>query len=183
MPDSSEGRVERLDGSYVIHFERRFSRPVAAVWDALTKPEQLKDWVGAGEVEVDLVPGGRIVTRTTEPPEVVAAIVAEADEEALERTDTILRVEAPRLFEHTFGGSPTSIVRWELEPDGDGCLLRLSHTEPGAVDREGTSSFLAGWHDLLDMLGQMLEVERARWEPSSMERWEAYKARYAALIG
>ena len=180
MPDTQDGTLERIDNGYVIRFERYYPSPPEAVWQALTEPEQLKQGTGAGEIEVDLVAGGRFVSRTRGPPALVEAILAEGG--ALETTDTILRVEAPRLLEHTFSGSPTSVIRWELSPQAEGCFLRLTHTEH--TDTEGTqrASFLAGWHDLLDSLGEVLAGTRDT-ANASRERWEAYKQRYSDQLG
>jgi uncharacterized protein YndB with AHSA1/START domain len=175
MPDTQSGTLERTGDGYAIRFERRFDSAVDVVWRALTEPEQLKQWTGAGEVEIDLVAGGRFVSRVTGPPQLVETILAEGG--ALETHDTVLRVEPPRLLEHTFNGSPASVVSWELSPDGPGCLLRLTHTE--RADTEGTqkASYLAGWHDLLDSLAEVVAGAR---EPGtwSLERWERYKQRY-----
>jgi uncharacterized protein YndB with AHSA1/START domain len=180
MPDTPNGTLEQTENGYVIRFERFYPSPVEAVWLALTEPEQMKHWSGAGEFEVVLVEGGRLVSRVTGPPELVETILAEGG--PLETADTILRVEAPSLLEHTFNGSSTSVVRWELSQEPGGCLLRLTHTEGG--DTEGTqqASFLAGWHDLLDSIGEVLAgtKDTASW---SLERWETYKQRYSEQLG
>jgi uncharacterized protein YndB with AHSA1/START domain len=174
-----DGAHEVIDGRHFLRFERRFAHPIERVWAALTEPEQLKLWFNADEIELDLVEGGRFSTRVTGPSELVAAIVQEAGEAALETQDTVVRVQPPRLFEHTFGGSATSVVRWELQPDGDGCLLRLSHTEPIDFQDEHASRDLAGWHDLLAQLASMLEGRPGQF---SMQRWQELKASYAAKL-
>ena len=97
----ADGTIEEVDGRYVLRFERRFRHPVEKVWDAITRPERITQWFGEGEVDLDLVEGGKFHFRTTGPPELVEAIVAEAGEEALVAHDTVLRVDPPRLFEHT----------------------------------------------------------------------------------
>jgi uncharacterized protein YndB with AHSA1/START domain len=177
---TADGTLEEVDGQYILHFERRFAHPVERVWAAITEPAELVKWVGANEIELDLAPGGRLVSRTT-APELVDAIQAEVGEDApLETEDTVLRVEPPRLFEHTFGGVPTSIARWELEPDGTGCILRLAHTEPAGFPAEDAPRDLAGWHTLLDMLGQALDGQPVDWAKSD---WDAHRDRYRARMG
>jgi uncharacterized protein YndB with AHSA1/START domain len=161
----------------VIRFERRLAHPVERVWDALTRPDQLRQWVGQAEIELDLVEGGRIHTRTTGPPDLVEAIVAEAGEQALETDDTVLRVEPPQVYEHTFGGVPDSVVRWELFPEGDGCRLVLTHTEPPGFPSADAPRDLAGWHTLLEMLERLLDGRPGVW---SLGRWEEHRDRYAA---
>jgi uncharacterized protein YndB with AHSA1/START domain len=172
----ADGTVEEVDGRYVLRFERRFKHPVEKVWDAITRPERMKEWMGEAEVELELVEGGRLDTHTTGPPELVDAIIAEAGEDMLVAHDTVLRVEPPVLFEHTFGGDPGSIARWELQRDGDGTRLTLTHTEPSGFDAENGPRDLSGWHQLLDLLGSALDGKPVPW---LKERWENLRDRYA----
>jgi len=72
----ADGTIEEVDGRYVLRFERRFRHPVEKVWDAITRPERITQWFGEGEVDLDLVEGGKFHFRTTGPPELVEAIVA-----------------------------------------------------------------------------------------------------------
>jgi Activator of Hsp90 ATPase homolog 1-like protein len=92
--------------------------------------------------------------------------------------NTVLRVEPPSVFEHTFG-DPDSVVRWELTPDGDGCRLDLTHTEPPAfaISEHGPRD-LAGWHALLELLAESLDDKPTEWR---VERWEDLRDRYAAM--
>lgn len=174
---SQDGTVEEVDGRYTIRFERRFKHPIEKVWEAITTPERIKEWMGEVEVDLDLVEGGQMDTRTTGPPELVDAIIAEAGEGPLVANDTVLRVERPVLFEHTFGGDPGSIARWELRRDGDGTRLTLTHTEPPGFDVANGPRDLAGWHTLLDLLGSALDGKPMPW---LKERWEEHRDHYAA---
>ena len=47
----------------------------------------------------------------------------------IETVGRVLRLEPPHLLEHSWFDNqpPGSIVRWSLAPDGDGCLLTLTH--------------------------------------------------------
>ena len=117
--------------------------------------------------------------RTTGPPDLVEAIIREAGEEALVQQDTILRVEPPLLFERTFGGDPGSVARWELQHDADGCRLTLTHTVPQEFDRAHLPRTLAGWHQLLEQLGDALEGAQLAWRK---ERWEELRDHYAAKL-
>jgi uncharacterized protein YndB with AHSA1/START domain len=175
-PNSEYGTVEQIAGRWVLRFERRLPHARERVWDALTRPERLAEWFGQGDIDLDLVEGGKFETRTTGPPELVDAIIREAGEEALVQHNTVLRVEPPAVFEHTFG-DPDSVVRWELTADGDSTLLRLAHTEPPtfATSKDGPRD-LAGWHSLLEQLAQVLAGEQVDWR---VERWEALRDEYA----
>jgi uncharacterized protein YndB with AHSA1/START domain len=176
MPPA-DGTLEQIDGRAVIRFERRYPHPVERVWDAITRPEQLALWMGEGEVELELVEGGRFDVHTTGPSELVDAIVAEAGEESLVRRDTVLRVEPPFVLEHTFYGA-TSIVRWELRPDGDGCVLRLTHTQPDIGTAQAPSA-LAGWHAWLELLRQALDGRPAEW---TRRTWDGHRNAYVARL-
>jgi uncharacterized protein YndB with AHSA1/START domain len=176
----SDGTIEKIDGRYVLRFERRLDHPVERVWSALTRPEQLSQWFsGETQIELDLVEGGRYEMKTTGPPELVEAIVREAGRDALETRDTVLTVDAPHVFEHTFGGDPGSIARWELERDGDGCRLLLTHTEPSGFDAADAPRDLGGWHVLLDLMERSLAGAPGEW---TARHWEGHRDRYAAAL-
>ncbi len=92
----TDGTIEQIDGRYVLRFERRLPHPRQKVWEAITRPERLREWLlNQGDIELDLVEGGKFVVRTTGPRELVDAIIAEAGEEALVQHHTVLHVEPP----------------------------------------------------------------------------------------
>src|SRR5438093_1287629 len=77
-------------------------------------------------------------------------------------TGKILTWRPPRVFEHEWNVEPRkellkgekSIVRWELTPDGDGTILRITHrllTRPTAI------GFTSGIHAFLDRLEDELD--------------------------
>jgi uncharacterized protein YndB with AHSA1/START domain len=176
----ADGTVEKIDGRYVLRFERHFQHPVERVWDALTRPERIPEWWGEGEVALELVEGGKYDVRTTGPPELVEAVIAEAGEDGLTQHNTVLRVDPPVLFEHTFG-APDSIARWELQRDADGCRLTLTHTEPPSFDMaDDGPRDLGGWHTVLHRLGAVLDGKPVPWQK---EDWEEHRDRYAAKVG
>jgi uncharacterized protein YndB with AHSA1/START domain len=175
----ADGTIEKIDGRYVLRFERRLSHPVEQVWNAITRPERITQWFGEGDVELDLVEGGRFEIRTTGPPELVEAIIAEAGDVALVSHDTVLRVDPPFLFEHTFGSDPGSIARWELQRDGDGTRLTLTHTEPPGFDAVNAPRDLAGWHAVLDRLAAVIDGASIPWQK---DHWEKYRDHYAAAF-
>jgi uncharacterized protein YndB with AHSA1/START domain len=175
----TDGTIEEVDGRYLLRFERRFRHPVEKVWDAITRPERIPEWWGEGEVELELVEGGKYDVRTTGPPELVEAVIAEAGEGGLTQHNTVLRVDPPVLFEHTFG-APDSIARWELQRDADGCRLTLTHTEPRGFDIANGPRDLGGWHTALDRLGTVLDGKSVPWEK---EHWEGHRDRYADKLG
>lgn len=175
---SAYGSVEKIDGRWVLRFERRLRHPREKVWEALTRPDRMAVWLGEGDIDLELVEGGTFEVRTAGPPELVDAIIREAGEDALVQHNTVLRVEPPAVFEHTFG-DPDSVVRWELTPDGDGCRLSLTHTEPPefAISEHGPRD-LAGWHSLLEQIEKALDGNPVSWQA---KRWEALRDEYAPI--
>ena len=61
------------------------------------------------------------------------------------------------------------MVRWELLPDGDGCLLRLTHTMGAAAGADSPRA-LAGWHTVLDLLGRVLDGTPEPWTRAGWNR-------------
>jgi uncharacterized protein YndB with AHSA1/START domain len=176
---SEYGIVEQISGRWVLRFERRLPHSREKVWNAITRPERIGEWFSEGDVELDLVDGGKFEIRTTGPPQLVKAIIDEVGEQGLVQHNTVVHVDPPSVFEHTFG-DPNSLVRWTLTPDGDGTLVRLVHTVPPEFDMsdEGPRT-LAGWHELLDRLAQVLDGKPGDW---GLESWEARRDEYAARV-
>jgi uncharacterized protein YndB with AHSA1/START domain len=107
----------------VLYFARRFPHSVERVWAALTEPAQMSRWFPC-EVEADLRVGGTI-TLTFPGDEVDTAEITELD--------------PPKALGFTWSGER---LRWTLESDGQGCLLRLSNT---VLDQAWTANTAAGW--------------------------------------
>lgn len=167
----ADGVIRRTgEGEYEIVFRRRIRKPLEKVWAALTVPERIADWLGvvtpqeAGE----LVVGGRFELRFPHnndyrtPCQVVA-------------------VEPPRLFAWTWGlpaegASLANAIRFELAPDGDGCVLTL--TNPGLV-RPDLESVAAGWHTHLDALPGAADGVFTAW---SRDAEAVHLARYRDAI-
>jgi uncharacterized protein YndB with AHSA1/START domain len=155
---NADGTVERADdGRYVISFERHLPHPVARVWDALTRPDELIGWWGDADVELE--EGGRFNVRwlNTDDEGRTAEIHA-----------TIAKLEPEHLL--VLEGDIHGRLRWELTPDGDGTLLSFRSTT--ALEPEYVSKVPAGWHFHLDALADhlagrstdLVDID-ARWEP------------------
>ncbi len=183
----SAGTIQEIDGRAVIRFERRFAHPVERVWDAITRPEQIsKWWCGVNDVQLELVAGGKFVMDMKGgPPAFVQAMLASFPEEPdpLVTYWTVLRVEPPRVFEHARTNDPDQVVRWELEPDGDGCRLVVTHTVSSRT-RAVESGYLPGWHLCLDLLRDSLDGRPVDWRDEwSGPRMAGIHDRYAPNEG
>jgi uncharacterized protein YndB with AHSA1/START domain len=154
---NADGTVERTeDGRYVISFERRLPHPVARVWDALTRPEELIRWWG--DADVELTEGGRFAVRWLNTDD-------EGNRAAMEAT--IAKLEPERLL--VLDGDIHGRLRWELTPAGEATLLSFRSTVE--LEPEFLTKVPAGWHFHLDALAEHLEggstdlVEIPNWEP------------------
>lgn len=129
----------------VIAFERRLHHPIDTVWAALTDPRERAAWLGPGTLEPR--EGGRVSLRTGpgDRPERQGMIAGR-----------ILAYDPPRLLEHEWlqPGLDLSVVRYELEADAGGTILRLTHRRSVAP---GAFGGRAGWHAYLDRLTAHLD--------------------------
>jgi len=145
---SSRAGTLTFDGDYaIITFERSIRHPIPVVWEALTESEHLARWYMT-RARLDAREGGSI-DYSSGPAQYHV-------------TGKILVWQPPRVFEHEWNVEPRkelpkaekSIVRWELTPDGEGTLLRLTHkrlTRPTAI------GFVSGIHAFLDRLEDELD--------------------------
>lgn len=105
---------ERLASARV---QRRLAHPPEDVWDALTDPVQVQQWMQAPNASIDGRPDGQVDMGAP-----------------LNFTGRILTWEPPRVFEHEFKLAPSklapagedAVLRYDLEPDGDGCLMTMT---------------------------------------------------------
>lgn len=162
--------MTRTDGTLVVSgeiaeiaFERRLGHPVEAVWAALTHSEELAAWLGPGTLEPR--EGGQVSIRTgpgdrPEPQRIISG--------------RILTWDPPRVLEHEWiqTGLDVSVVRYELEADAAGTILRLTHRRtlaPGAMGGR------AGWHAYLDRLAAHLDrLPVPAWSERRAEVQDAY---------
>jgi uncharacterized protein YndB with AHSA1/START domain len=156
----THGTFETVQGRPTLSFERRLAHPVEKVWAAVTEPEELAHWFPA-TVTVDLRVGGAMTFDFGYGGEPSPGEVTELD--------------PPRVFAFVWGAGDQ--LRFELEPAGDGTLLRFSH-EIG--DQREAARGAAGWHVCLDTLEQRLAGEHAgRPNTGPTPEWEAHYEEYA----
>ena len=138
--------IDRGGGRYDVVFRRRVRKPLEKVWAALTVPERIADWFT--EADLELRVGGRYRLR-----------FPDAEDSGFD--GEIVELEPMRRLAHTWPHPehPQSIVRYELEPDGDGC--RLIVTQTGLAPRH--CDVLAGWHTYLEALPGAVEGVRTAW--------------------
>src|SRR5579859_6589547 len=110
-PGPARGAQIQKDGAkWTLILVRELRHAPEKVWQALTEPEQLREWAPFdADRKLDTV--GEVVTFTTvNTPRPFAA------------ESVVTRAEVPRVLEYTWGGNDT---RWELEALGQGTRLTL----------------------------------------------------------
>jgi uncharacterized protein YndB with AHSA1/START domain len=131
---------------------RRYGTPPAKIFAAWTDPKKLSRWfcpIACTPVltETDARVGGRyrIVVR------------AESGEEH-DVSGTFREVVADRKLVFTWAWRSTpereSLVTVEIEPDGEGTLLTLTHEH--FFDEAARDRHQAGWGPILDRIGEVL---------------------------
>lgn len=141
------GTVVRNGEGFGLRFTRHIAASPERVWAAITIPERIAAWFAEVEVQIELRLGGAYRLRFgSEGPFTDGEITG---------------FEPLRLLEHTWPNPPHPMgrVRYELEPDGAGCILRLTNT--GVV--AAYISSLAGWHIFLDAIEPSLGGLRVAW--------------------
>src|SRR6266550_4009539 len=136
-----DGTLLRDRGRWAIRFERHLRHPVERVWRAVTEPAELAHWF-PGEVDVDLTVGGKITF--TQPD-------LDIDPELTPTYGEVTELDPPLLFAFTWGDQP---LRFELMPDGDGCVLVFTQTFD---NRAAAPRFAAGWTVCLANLDAALD--------------------------
>ncbi|MFL5840761.1 MAG: SRPBCC family protein [Thermoleophilaceae bacterium] len=162
-----DGRIDIEDGRAVLRYERRYEHPIDEVWEAITRPERLVDWLA--DAEVELTEGGAIKLTWLNTDEHGNTAVM---------TGRITRFEPPRVFEYE--GDIHGRLRWELREDGDATVLKLTNWTP--APEEHRSKTAAGWDIHLDHLADALgggSVDWPNWYRDHYPAWQEKEKRYA----
>jgi uncharacterized protein YndB with AHSA1/START domain len=156
------GTLERTPDGARLRFVRKLAHPPEKVWRALTSAEHLAAWFPQTIVVDEWAPGAPL--RFTGDPNVSGSFDGE-----------VLAAKEPSLLEFRWG---TDVLRFELEPDGDGTRLTFVDTigELGKAARDG-----AGWHVCLDGLERHLNGDAT--EESRSDGWRRVHAAYVEQFG
>lgn len=147
MSTSRFGNVSAHGDYATLVFERRLSHPAEIVWEALTEPKELEEWY-LTKARIDGRQGGRI-DFWSGPTKVHV-------------TGSILVWDPPHVFEHEWIVQPSTgfpkgekaTIRWEIVPDGNTSVLKMTHRNltPGTAQ-----VFSSGAHAFLDRLEASLD--------------------------
>jgi uncharacterized protein YndB with AHSA1/START domain len=158
MSQADLGTLTQRGERFVLTFTRRLAHPREKVWRAVTQPDHLAVWF-PDRIVGDFRAGAAL------------RFVADSHDDF---TGEMVAFDPPSVMELTWG---TDSIRIELEPDGDGTLLRLIDTfdEQGKAARDG-----AGWHECLDRLASDLAGATP---PAWGSGWREMNERYVAGLG
>jgi uncharacterized protein YndB with AHSA1/START domain len=161
-PDEQEfGVLERRGDVAMLRYRRRLAHPPLKVWRALTEPAGLAGWFPT-TMEGERVAGAPLHFGFRE-------------QEGEPFDGEMLAFDPPSLMELRWADD---ILRFELEPEGSGCLLTLvvSFPELGKAARDA-----AGWHVCLEQLAYVADGADLPWDPA--DRWRQVHPNYVRLLG
>ncbi|MDA4130838.1 MAG: SRPBCC family protein [Thaumarchaeota archaeon] len=156
------GQVKVEGDHATLTFERSLPYPPEDVWKAITDPGELSKWY-MSETRIDGRVGGSI-DYSSGPRRV---------------TGSILAWDPPRVFEHEwkvdrpgFPKGEYGVIRWELVPEGEDTILKLTHRNlPGQT----AYYFASGTHAVLDRLEAYLNgTPMPDWMTRSEELRKSY---------
>jgi uncharacterized protein YndB with AHSA1/START domain len=166
-PGPASGAEVRKEGEvWTLVLVRDLRHAPVKVWEAITDPEQLREWAPF-DADRALSSPGAVKLSTVGTPK---AQVSE---------NQVTRAEAPRLLEYNWGGQN---LRWELEPQGTGTRLTLWHS----IDKRFISMGAAGWHICFDVLDRLLDgdpIGRMVAGDAMKFGWQRLNAEYAQQFG
>jgi uncharacterized protein YndB with AHSA1/START domain len=167
MPGAAtEAQVQKDGEEWTLILVRDLRQPPTMVWQALTEPEQLREWAPF-DADRNLDATG---------PVVLATVGARNPENA---TSSVTRADAPNVLEYNWGGNR---IRWELKPYAKGTRLTLWHS----INRRYVSMGAAGWHICLDVLDHFLAgdpIGRIVGPDAMKFQWQRLNSEYARQFG
>jgi uncharacterized protein YndB with AHSA1/START domain len=156
------GKLEPTGPTITVRFDRTVAAPPEVVWLALTDPKQIESWLA--EAEFEAAEGGKVHLVWPGQGEMHGSVTKCVPHSELEYS---WREEASM-----------SLLRFELEPAGDGSTLRLLHFGTSPEDAPG---FGAGWQAHLEALDVVLAGDTA---PAATRdaRYNELKPDYDTLV-
>jgi uncharacterized protein YndB with AHSA1/START domain len=161
-PEGEEfGTLEWSGDVSILRYERHLAHPQHKVWRALTEDAHLAAWFPT-TIEGERSAGASLH-------------FAFRQSEGQPFEGQMLVFDPPSLMELRWADD---LLRFELEPDGTGCILRLTVTFPehGKAARDA-----AGWHVCLEQLAADCDGSDHSRQPP--DRWRAVHRGYVERLG
>ncbi len=137
------------------HVKVKIDAPVSKVWDALTKPEIVKQYFFGTDLHTNWKEGGDI------------RFTGEWEGKSYEDKGTILTVVPNQLIRYTYWGSMSGIedkpenyanITYELEGDGETTTLEI--TQENIPDEKMKTHSEQNWNKVLHNLKDLLEKDK-----------------------
>ncbi|NIH82491.1 SRPBCC family protein [Amycolatopsis viridis] len=152
--------LRTIAGKPVLRFERRLAHRPEKVWQAVTDPAELAHWFPA-RVET----GARVGA----PMRFVFPDAAPVDDGG---SGEVLEFDPPKVFAFRWN---LDVLRFELVPDGDGCLLVFTQTIGGGdIGRLSGGRNAIGWDFCLNGLTARLDGAGVPPQPDWLHGMERY---------
>ena len=155
------------DGEYAtLEFKRVYQHPPELVWDAISTPEGLRNWLLCSFANIEGREGGAI--------ELISGPAR------YHSTGKILKWQPPGLLEYEWNVAPVpemprgerAVFRYELTAHPDGTALCVTYTR---ISRQTARGFLPGLHAFLDRLEAQLAHQPL---PDWLERFATHRSEY-----
>lgn len=148
IPPDAEGTVSTtVEGRAVLRFERHLSHPPERVWAAVTQPAEMEAWL-AFKAKLEPEIGGQL-----------SLWLGDSRSDSPVYSGQVTVFDAPRALEAVMDDG--SVLRFEVSPHGDGCILVFTDTRP--TGERARNSVLAGWHLRMDLIEGALAGDPAAW--------------------
>ncbi len=165
-----DARIDKDGSQLLLRVERRLRHPPAKVWRVLTERELLKQWFPS-DVEGEWRVGAELRF------EFLHGEGEGLTEEQMR--GEVLEVEVGRLLAFRWGDS---VIRCEIEADGDGSIFRLSET---LIDASWGARNAAGWEmciENMELLFQGASIAKFAWDVWR-PKFRRYKKKFEPVFG
>ena len=159
-----------------VRLQRRLPGPIDRVWAYLTESDLRRQWLAAGDMQLEEGAPFELVWRNdelTDPP----GRRPEGFAEENRMQSRITELDPPRRLAFAWGEGD---VTFDLEPKGDQVLLTLVHR--GISDRANLLMIGAGWHVHLDILVDRANGEKPGARETFWDGWTRLRAEYDRRI-
>lgn len=128
-----------------ITIKKHFKATPEQIWNALTRDSEMKKWYFD-------IPGFQPLVGYT------FSFTGGPDDRLYKHICTVTKVDTNRVLAHTWtyeGYDGETVVEWQLEPDGDGTFLKLTHsgldTFPATNPDFAEKNFREGWQHIINV--------------------------------
>src|SRR5690606_12883968 len=174
-PEADYGAVS---APQTVRIQRLLPGPIERVWSYLTEGELRRQWLAAGDMQLEEGASFELVWRNdelTDPPGQRPEGFAEENR----MRSRITELDPPRRLAFTWGEGGGDVT-FDLEPKGDQVLLTLVHR--GISDRANLLMIGAGWHIHLDVLVARANGEKPGAQETFWDGWTRLRAEYDRRI-